>query len=93
MARTPNVNGSLTIGREGSSKKGCAGSRLPPESEIFDKTAVSLELCALEVFEQLASTTDHAQQTTTGVMVGGVLAEMIGQMADLLREEGDLDFR
>src|SRR5271170_4387584 len=66
------------------------GAPLPPQAELGNERPVPLDVVASEVVEQPTSTTDHHEQTPTGVMVLAVDLQMLRQMVDALREERDL---
>ena len=64
---------------------------LAPEAEASDDRSVPLDVVALHIVEQSTPTTDHHEQTTTGVVVVLVSLEVLGEAFDALGEEGDLN--
>src|SRR5690606_4981380 len=71
--------------------RGVAASAAQPQP--FDQLLVTVAILALEVVQQLAALIDQLQQATTGVMVGLVLVEVLGQLADAGGQQRHLDFR
>ena len=66
---------------------------LAAQAETLNELLVAADILALQVVEQAAALTDHDQETTTAVEVLLVGLEVFGQVADTLRQDGDLDFR
>ena len=66
--------------------------QLLAQTEAFDQAAVTREVLALVVVQQLAALADHLEQTTAGVVILGVGLEMIGQAVDAGGQQCDLNF-
>src|SRR5690606_41655977 len=58
-----------------------------------DQVVVSLDILLLRVCQQAAAVVDHHQQSAARVVVRVVVLEMLGQVADALGTDRDLDFR
>ena len=67
------------------------GARLPSQSELGDERPIPLDVVTSEIVEQPAPTTDHREQSPTGVMVLAVDLQVFRQVVDALGEERDLD--
>jgi hypothetical protein len=67
-------------------------SGLLPQTEAGNQGAVSIDILTLKVIEQLATLANHAQQTTTGVVILLVLFEVRGQIVDACGQQRDLNF-
>src|SRR5262245_590887 len=65
---------------------GCA---LLPEAKFLDDGAIALDLGGFQIVEQSAPLAHHLEESAARVMVSGVNLEMLGEVADLLREESD----
>src|SRR5436190_9515536 len=65
---------------------------LLPETQLLDQAVVALDVLRLEVREQAAALVDHRQQAAARMVVLVVLLEVLGQVADALGEDRDLDF-
>src|SRR5690606_5395896 len=63
------------------------------QTKTLDKAGVALSVALLQVIQQLAPRIDHANETTTGVVVVLVVLEVILQLVDVAGEQGHLDFR
>ena len=72
-----------------------AGARcvLAAEAQLLEQSLVARLLGALQVVQKRAAVVDHLDQTATGVVVLGVLLEMLGEALDALRENRDLHVR
>src|SRR5262245_60196562 len=69
---------------------GCA---LLPEAKFLDDGAIALDLGGFQIVEQSAPLAHHLEESAARVVVSGVNLEMLGEVADLLREESDLHLR
>src|SRR6185503_12712219 len=67
------------------------GVRLAAQSQFLHDLAVTVDLGGLQVVEQPTTLAHHAQQPATRGMVALVNLEVLGEVADLLGEKGDLD--
>src|SRR5687768_3980933 len=68
------------------------GIALLTNAELVDDRAVALHVDLLEVIQQTAATSDQLEKPAAGVMVLRVGLEMLGQVANAVREECDLHF-
>jgi len=59
--------------------------------EPLNDVEIPLRLDALEIVEQAATSAHHLQQSTTACEVLRVLLEVVGEMRDPTREQGNLD--
>lgn len=64
-----------------------------PEAEVRDESAVSLQICLLEVLEEPAPPSDHLEEPAPAVMIALVACKVVAQVVDPLGEKGDLDRR
>src|SRR5690554_2906527 len=64
-----------------------------PQTQLLDQRVVPRQVLLLEVGEQAAALVDHHQQATAGMVILVVVLEVLGQVADALRKDRDLDFR
>ena len=62
------------------------------EAEAADQGAITLGVFALEVVQKPTTTTDHLQQTLTGMMIVNVRLEVFGEGPDPFGKQGNLDF-
>ncbi len=62
-----------------------------PETEAGDQAAISLDVLPAEVVEEPAPLADQHQQPAAAVMVVLVVAKVLGEVGDALREECHLD--
>ena len=69
------------------------GARLLADAQLGDNGAVTLDVLPGEVVEQTAALADHLVHAETAVVVLRVLLQMLGELADALGEDGDLDLR
>src|SRR3954447_23636783 len=67
--------------------------RSTTQTEALDDRAVPVDLGLLQVVEQTTALADQQQQTTTAVVVVLVLLEVLGEMADAVRQQRDLHLR
>jgi len=58
--------------------------------ELLSDRLIAAEVGALQVIEQAAALADHHQQTATGAVILLVALQMLGQVVDALRQQGDL---
>src|SRR5437762_2965043 len=68
----------------------CVPSRSIPEPEFLNDSAIAVDVSALHVIQQAATTSDHLQQATPAVMVFLVNAEVIVEVFDPIRENRHL---
>jgi len=62
------------------------------EVERRDRLAVAVEARLLEVAEEPATLRDHLEEASPRVVILEVGLEVLREVPDALREEGDLDF-
>src|SRR5262245_30726880 len=67
------------------------GRGLFADSELVDEAAVPLQVLLLQVVQQAPPLPDQHHEPATGMMVLRVGLEMLGQVADALAQDGDLD--
>lgn len=67
--------------------------RLAPQPESFCQLTIPCDILVAQVLEQPTPFTDQHQESTTRVVIFLVDLEMLGQIADSLREDRDLHFR
>ena len=60
------------------------------KSELLDECIVSWYILALEIVKELASLSDHEENTTTRVIIFVVILEMCFEVFDTLSEDSDL---
>jgi hypothetical protein len=66
--------------------------RLPPDAQLLDETLVAIEISCVKIVEQTPALTDQAQQSAPRMMIFRVRPEMLGELFDTGREQGNLDF-
>src|SRR3954447_3774117 len=64
---------------------------LTAQAELADERAVALEVVLLEVVEEATAAADEHQQAAARMVVVLVLAQMLGQVIDPMREQRHLD--
>ena len=64
---------------------------LPANPELCDDRAVALDVDLLEVVQQATALADELEKATAGVVVLLVDLEVLGEVADALREQRDLN--
>src|SRR5260221_6064296 len=68
-------------------------SALPAQTQLLDQGPVALEVVPLQVIEHPAAAADELQQTAPRVMVLRVRTQVLRELVDAGREEGDLHLR
>src|SRR5207248_11687487 len=63
------------------------------QAQVFDQRPVALEVGALQIGEKPPPAPDQHQQAAAGMMVLGLLAQVLGEVVDALGEQRDLDLR
>ncbi len=61
------------------------------DAELLDEGTVTLDVAFLDVGEQTATLTDEHHQTTAGMVILLVDLQVLGEVADALGEDGDLN--
>src|SRR5436190_24142639 len=64
-----------------------------PQTQLLNQGVVALDVDLLEVGEQRTALVDHHQEAAARMVVLVVALEVLGQVADALGEDRDLDFR
>src|SRR5437762_706838 len=67
--------------------------RLLTDAELVDDRTVTFLIGLLEVIEKATTTTDELEQTAAAVMILRVRLEVLGQVSNTVRQEGDLHLR
>ena len=62
------------------------------DTQLGDQSTVTVDILLCQIVQHLAALTDHHQQTTAGVVVMLVHAQVIGQLVDASGQDSDLDF-
>ena len=62
------------------------------DTELLDEFAVFEDVAILDVDEQATTLTNEHEQTAARVVILGVLFEVLGEVADALGEDRDLNF-
>ena len=62
------------------------------DTELLDEFAVFEDVAVLDVDEQATTLTNEHEQTAARVVILGVLFEVLGEVADALGEDRDLNF-
>src|SRR5690242_1807931 len=70
-----------------------AGQVLAAQAELFDQGRIAGLVLALEVVKQAAALGNQSEQATAGMVILFVVLEVLGQVLDALRIDGNLDFR
>src|SRR5438876_11566975 len=70
-----------------------AALRLPPQTESPDDLLVAFRAPTVQVGEQPSALSDHREQPPPAGVVTAGGPQMLGEVLDSLREEGDLDVR
>lgn len=66
---------------------------LPPDPELLDQSAIAPHVVPAQVVEQPSPLPDQEEEATAGVMILLIHLEVLGELLDPLREDGDLDLR
>ena len=66
---------------------------LTAEFQALKQLLVLLEVMPLDIIEKLAPATGHGDQAAATVKVLAVGPQVVSEVGDALREQGDLDFR
>ena len=61
------------------------------DTQLGDHSTVAVDVLLGQIVQQTAALTDHHQQTTAGVVVVLVDAQMLGQLVDTGSQDGDLN--
>src|SRR4051812_37783747 len=64
---------------------------LAAQAKLADQRAVALEIVLLQVVQETAATTDQHQQAAARVVVMLVLAQVLRQVVDAMRQQRNLD--
>jgi hypothetical protein len=66
---------------------------LTADSQFLNHGTVTRNIFVFQVRQQTTTLSNHHQQPAAGVMIFLVLTKMIIQIVDVLRQDGDLNFR
>ena len=66
--------------------------RLLSQTQLFDDCTVAIDVLLLQVAQKVSSVTDHLQHTAAGVVILGVLLEVLIQFVDTSGQNRDLYF-
>src|SRR5690606_25878413 len=66
---------------------------LATQTQAADQAAVTAQILAFQVVQQLATLVNHADQTATGVVILLVVLEVPLQLVDVCSQQSYLDFR
>src|SRR5690554_2589766 len=66
---------------------------LATQTQAADQAAVTAQILAFQVVQQLATLVSHADQTATGVVILLVVLEVPLQLVDVCSQQSYLDFR
>jgi len=64
---------------------------LAAQSQFLDQAPVALQVSLLQIVEEPSAAADELEQSASGVMILPVRAQMLGQLLDPAREQGDLN--
>ena len=70
---------------------GDPGTSLAPQAETFDQGLIPRRIVSLEVVEQATTLADQPHQPAPGLMILEVRLEVLGELSDALRQDGDLN--
>ena len=61
------------------------------DTQLGDQSTVTVDILLCQIVQHLAALTNHHQQTTAGVVVMLVHAQVIGQLVDASGQDSDLN--
>ena len=67
--------------------------RLLSQTELFNDSAVALDVSLLEIAEKVSSVSDHLLETSAAVVVLVVSLEVLGEVLDSVGQKCDLNLR
>ena len=62
------------------------------DTQLGDQSTVAVDVLLCQIVQHLAALTNHHQQTTAGVVVMLVHAQVIGQLVDAGGQDSNLNF-
>src|SRR5262245_39039518 len=71
----------------------CREDPLAAKSQVLHHLSVAFDLGGFEIVQQSPTLSDHAEQAATRRVVALVDLEVLGEVVDLLGEQGDLNLR
>src|SRR5436190_12206605 len=89
QAAASNVWRAVTGGDGGGAER----STLLPQSKSLDDALVALKIARAQIVEHAPALAHELEQASTGMMVAFVRLEVIGQIADPIAQERNLDLR
>ena len=67
-------------------------SALLSDTELSDYSTVTLDVLLLKVVKKITSSSDHFEETASGMMILLMVLEMFGEIGDSFGEDSDLNF-
>jgi len=69
------------------------GPNLAAELQAFKQFLVLLKIVPFDIIEKFPTTAGHGDQAAAAMEILAVCPQVLGQVGDALREQGNLDFR
>lgn len=66
---------------------------LLPDTQLFDNATIPLDIAVDQVIEETTTLTDELEEAAPRRMVFRMQLQVLGELVDALRKDGDLDFR
>ena len=63
------------------------------DTELLDDRTITIDVLLGQIAQQIATVTNHLEQTATAVMVVGMLLQMLSQLVDASGQNRDLNLR
>ena len=63
------------------------------QSKSLDQGTISLNILILQIIQHTSSLSNHLQKSSSGVMVLGIVLQMLGQLSDPFGKDSDLNLR
>jgi len=67
--------------------------KLFSDAELLDQSTITFDIVSLVVVKKASSLADQSQQASAGVVILGILLDVLGQFSDPVGQDSDLDFR
>lgn len=67
--------------------------KLLAQTERFDQSFITVEVCSLEIIKKFTTTRDHLQKAATAVMIFRVGFEVLSEFVDTSCQESNLNLR
>ena len=81
----------VPVGTYGRRHRAAFSGSLSPQPKVCDEAAIPLDILVPEVLEKPPALADHHQQASPAVMVFLIDLQMLGEMADALGEQRNLN--